>query len=71
MRYGVGPFFFALIFLMIGAVLLANGESASNSGEEASIVVGAAFLTLGFIIMWTVVKDWWEWKKEYQKYRGE
>ena len=54
---------FGLTFLTAGAVLLYNGLSNSDASESATIIGGATFLSLGSTVMWTVLKNWWEWRE--------
>jgi len=61
--------FFGLICLIAGAVLLYNGMSNANAGQSVAIIGGATFLSLGAVVMWTRLRNWWEWRKEYREYR--
>ncbi len=63
--------FFGLIFLIAGAVLLYKGVSNADASQTAAIIGGATFLSLGSVAMWTVLKNWWEWRREYRRYRNE
>ncbi len=63
--------FFGLILLMAGALLLYNGVSKSDASQSAAIIAGATFLSLGSVVMWTLLKNWWGWRKEYRRYRNE
>jgi len=63
--------FFGLIFLIAGAVLLYNGVSNNDASQSATIIGGATFLSLGSTVMWTVLRNWWEWRREYRSYRNE
>jgi len=65
--------FFGLILLIAGAVLLNNGVSnayASQMNQSATALGGATFLSFGSMVMWTVLKNWWKWKKECERYRN-
>ena len=61
--------FFGLTFLIAGAVLLYNGMSNDYASQSAAIIGGATFLSLGAVVMWIRLRDWWEWRKEYREYR--
>jgi len=63
--------FFGLIFLIAGAMLLYNGVSNADATQSAAIIGGATFLSLGSVVMWTLLRNWWEWRKEYRRYRNE
>jgi len=69
MRDGLG-LFFGVIFLLAGTVLLYDGVSSADASQSATIIAGATFLSLGSIVMWTVLRNWWEWRKEYRRYRN-
>ena len=57
-------FFFGLIFLIAGAVLLYNGVSHNDASQSTTIIGGATFLSLGSTVMWSVLRNWWAWRKE-------
>lgn len=62
--------FIGLVFLIIGAALLYNGVSHSDASQSAAIIGGATFLSLGSVVLWTLLKKWWEWRREYRRYRN-
>ena len=61
--------FFGLVFLIIGGVLLYNGTSNADASQSAAVIGGATLLSLGSVVTWTLVKNWWEWRREYRKFR--
>jgi len=63
--------FSGLIFLIAGAALLHNGMSNADASQSATVLGGATFLSLGSTVMWTVLRNWWVWRKEYRRYRNE
>jgi hypothetical protein len=63
--------FFGAIFLLAGAALLYKGVSNADASQTATIIGGAVLLSVGSVLMWTVLKNWWEWKREYRSYRDE
>jgi len=69
--YGAFGILFSLVCCVIGAALLSDGISNLGASQTMNIVGGAALLTLGFMTMWIVAKNWWEWRKEYRRYRSE
>ncbi len=71
MRYNLSSLFVGLVFVSFGAFLLASGVSITDSGQVVYILAGATSAALGLFIAWTAVQDWWEWKKEYKRYRDE
>lgn len=62
--------FFGVIFLLGGAMLLHHGVSTGDASQTAAIIGGATLLSLGSVVAWKVLKNWWEWRKEYRKYRN-
>jgi hypothetical protein len=64
-------FFLGLIFLIAGAALLFEGVSNAEASQTAAIMGGATFLSLGSVVLWAVLKNWWAWRKEYRRYRNE
>lgn len=63
-------FLFGLTFLVIGVILLDSGVSEPRTTEVMPILVGATLLSFGIIILWTAVRNWWKWRKEYRRYRN-
>jgi len=62
--------FFGVIFLLAGAVLLYKGVSNADASQTAAVIGGATFLSLGSVLMWNVLKNWWVSRKEYRRYRN-
>jgi len=62
---------FGLIVLIAGAALLDSGVANTEATQSVTIIAGAAFLSLGAIIIWNFLKDWWGWRREYRRYRNE
>jgi uncharacterized membrane protein len=60
----------ALVFLILGAVLLYDGVSSSDVNQSTRIIAGAALLSLGLIILRNALKNWWKWKKLSRDYRN-
>ena len=52
--------------LLLGAVLLSVGVDAS---QILTVLGGAAVLSLGLISISLVLKNKWEWRRRYRKYR--
>jgi len=63
-------FFIGLIFLIAGAVLLYSGASSADPSQSGEMIGGATLLSLGLIVMGTVLRNRWEWRKEYRRYRN-
>jgi membrane protease YdiL (CAAX protease family) len=61
--------FLALVFLILGSVLLYDGVSSSDANQSARILAGAASLSLGLVILRAALKNWWKWKKLSKDYR--
>lgn len=52
--------------LLLGAVLLYVGVDAS---QILTVLGGAVVLTLGLVSISLVLKNKWEWRRNYKKYR--
>jgi drug/metabolite transporter (DMT)-like permease len=63
--------FFGVLFLLVGGVLLYVGLSNSDASQSTTVISGATFLSLGSFVMALLLKSWWEWRKEYRRYRSE
>lgn len=61
--------FFSVIFLLAGSVLLYKGMSNGDANQNGAILGGAMLLCVGSVLMWTVLKNWWEFKK-YRRSRN-
>jgi hypothetical protein len=62
---------FALVFLIIGGVLLDHASSESQTSQTAALLCGAALLSLGLIGTWAAVNDWLKWRKAGKEFRSE
>lgn len=60
---------FALIFLVVGAALLAGENANSDVTQTARMLAGAAFLSVGLICLSLALKSWLKWKRDYKEYR--
>ena len=58
---------FASICLLIGAVLLHDGVSNSDVTQTATIIAGAAFLSIGLMALWFAMKSWVEWRRDCKR----
>jgi len=61
---------FGTILLLTGLMLLYNSVSSTDANQSFAILGGAALLSLGAMLVWTVLKNWWGWRKEYRKERN-
>jgi flagellar motor component MotA len=61
--------FFAFIFLVVGAKLLNDAVSSVDPSQSMGVVSGAAVFSLGVATVLSVFKNWWRWRKEFQRYR--
>jgi flagellar motor component MotA len=61
--------FFAFIFLVVGAMLLNDALSNVDSSQSAHVIIGAASISLGAATLCGALKNWWRWRKEFQRYR--
>ena len=59
----------ASICLVLGAVLLYVGLSKPDANQILIVLGGAAVLSLGLISISLVLKNKWEWRRNYKKYR--
>jgi drug/metabolite transporter (DMT)-like permease len=64
-------FFSGALFLLAGAVLLYEGVSNADASQTAAILGGAMLFSIGSALMWTVLKNWWEWRREFRIYRNK
>jgi len=71
MRDSVAMFFFALLFLAVGAALLYEGTAESKTSQTAALLFGAAFIALGLVATWTALNEWLKWRREGKEFRGE
>jgi NhaP-type Na+/H+ and K+/H+ antiporter len=62
--------FFGVVFFIVGAALLLQGQSSTDVSESATTVAGAAFLSLGSIVLWAALRNWWGWRKELKRFRN-
>lgn len=61
---------FSIVCLFTGAVLLYAGVSESDAAQTARVIGGAAFFSLGLVVMSLVVKDWWERRRREKRAKG-
>ena len=61
--------FFAFIFLVVGAILLNDAVSSVEPSQSADVIIGAASISLGAATLCGALKNWWRWRKEFQRYR--
>jgi hypothetical protein len=61
----------AFICLFLGAALLFAPISTPDANQIPTVLSGAALLSLGLITIWLVLKNKWEWRRTYRKYREE
>jgi len=64
---GVLPLFFALLFLIVGSLLLNDQVSNSDVGQTARFMTGATFLSLALISICVALKNWWKHRKSDAK----
>jgi hypothetical protein len=62
--------FFTVILLIVGSVLLYDGVSVGDASQSARVIGGAAVLSAGLILMRSLLKNWWEWKKLVRRHRN-
>ena len=60
----------ALVSLAVGTVLLYDGVSNNDANQSTRTIAGAALLSLGFILLRVVVRNWWKWRKFSKSYRN-
>jgi uncharacterized membrane protein HdeD (DUF308 family) len=61
---------FGILSLLVGLVLLYEGTSSSRVIQPPTLVAGAVFISLGFISVWFVAKNWLEMRKYFKNDRG-
>jgi len=54
---------FAVVFLLLGSVLLYDAVPKSDLTQTARVIAGAVFLALGLVTLSLVAKDWSKWRK--------
>ena len=54
----------------VQAVLVFVAVFFGGFAPIAGHIAGATLLSLGSTVMWTVLKNWWVWRKEYRRYRN-
>lgn len=60
---------FSLMCLIVGSTLLYRALSISDSSQLATLLGGAILLALSFVILWSVARNWLQWRRVYKKYR--
>jgi high-affinity Fe2+/Pb2+ permease len=63
--------FLGVILSLAGAVLLYKGVSNADASETSATLGGAMLLAVGSVLLWNGLRNWWEWRREYQRYRNE
>jgi len=53
----------AIIFLLLGAVLLYGSVSGSDASQTVRLLAGATLVTFGFLTLLLIAKDWLDWKR--------
>jgi|GEM_PF-3400129 uncharacterized protein YqgC (DUF456 family) len=71
MRDFFTPCVCGVLFLFLGAALLTNAGSSSQSSATPFLLLGAVLLSCGIFALWYVGKCWWGWRKEYRRDRNE
>jgi hypothetical protein len=61
---------FGLIFLAAGALLLNEAFSSVDPTQLASVISGAAFLSLGLASIYGALRNWWRSRKALERYRN-
>jgi hypothetical protein len=56
----------SLISILIGGVLVYDTVSKVGPTESTILVVGAVFLSAGFVGVSLAGKSWWEWRKIFK-----
>jgi len=57
---------FAVVFLLLGSMLLYDAVSKSDLTQTARVIGGAVFLALGLVTLSMVAKDWSKWRKHHK-----
>jgi len=57
---------FAVVFLLLGSILLYDAFSKSDLTQTVRVIGGAVFLALGLVTLSLVAKDWSKWRKHYK-----
>jgi len=57
---------FAVVFLLLGSILLYGAVSKSDLTQTARVIGGAVFLALGLVTLSMVAKDWSKWRKHHK-----
>ena len=61
---------FAFILLVVGTMLLNDAvSSVDDPSQSADVIIGAASISLGAATLCGALKNWWRWRKEFQRYR--
>jgi hypothetical protein len=56
---------------VLGAAVLYGGVSKPDTNQILTVLGGAALLSLGLVTICVVLKNKWEWRRNYRKYREE
>jgi len=62
---------FGFVSVLIGSAFLRDGVSNGNPNESARLIGGAVLVSLGFICMGYVVKNWLEFRKYLKNSQGQ
>ncbi len=56
----------AVLFLLVGAILLYDPFSGADTNQTGRIIGGATLVSLGLMTLSLVGKDWWHWRRHYK-----
>lgn len=56
-------FALAFISIVIGGILVGHAVSAVGPAESMTLVAGALLLSIGFVGVLLVGKNWWQWRR--------
>jgi uncharacterized membrane protein len=61
---------FAFVALLIGAMLLRDAVSRSDTTQTAKVIGGAVLFSLGLMTLTLVAKGLWKWRSATKYYRN-
>jgi hypothetical protein len=56
----------AIMFLLLGGLLLYGPVSGSDTTQTARVLAGASLVSLGFMTILLITRDWLNWKRLYK-----